>query len=172
VSLDESVALCRGVLGRPICHVATEVTPIPQRADALLAARLVGLAEGACTLATSYAQLREQFGKPIGSFQAIKHRCADMYLRAEMSAQLVALACLKIEAGAADAALQVAAARLKSAQSAYENGRAGIQVHGGLGFHAECDAHRFVKRAHVYDQIGGNLHAQARRVFAAQSPLW
>ncbi len=172
--LDDSLTLHRGRLSLAAakCWVPNAQAPIALRANALLAACLAGLADGACALATDYAKLREQFGKPIGTFQAIKHRCADMIVRAEISGHLVALACLKVEAGATDASLQVAAAKLKSAHSAHENGRAVIQVHGGLGYQSECDAHWFMKRAHVYDQAGGNMQAQAERVFAEASPLW
>jgi alkylation response protein AidB-like acyl-CoA dehydrogenase len=154
------------------CWVTSADEPIGLRANVLLAARLSGLAQGACELAAAYAKVREQFGKPIGSFQAIKHRCADMLLRCEASSHLTALACLKVEARAPGAELQVAAAKLKAAHAAHENGRAVIQVHGGLGFQAECDAHWFMKRAHVYDAAGGNMLAQASRVYAAPDPLW
>ncbi len=172
--LDNSLTLHRGQLRlADAAHWVPAVqSAIALRANTLLAARLAGLAEGACTLAADYAKMREQFGKPIGAFQAVKHRCADMLLRAEVSSHQVAFACLKLEAGAPDAALQVAAAKLRAANAAHENGRAAIQVHGGLGYHAECDAHWFMKRAHVYDQLGGNMQAQAELVFAADVPGW
>jgi alkylation response protein AidB-like acyl-CoA dehydrogenase len=173
-SLDDSLSLHRGRLSPEdaLCRVAAGTAPIALRAEALLAARLAGLAQGACVLATEYAKVREQFGKPIGSFQAIKHRCADMHVRAQTAGFLVALAALKVAQGSPDAALQVACAKLKAADAAHENGRAAIQVHGGIGFQAECDAHWFMKRAHVYDQAGGNMQVQAARAFAAPSPLW
>ncbi|MBW8753735.1 MAG: acyl-CoA dehydrogenase family protein [Sphingomonadales bacterium] len=171
-SLDDSLSLHRGTLTAASHWVDAAAAPIGLRADALLAARLAGLAEGACELATAYAKVREQFGKPIGSFQAVKHRCADMLLRAETSFYLAALACLKLGAGAPDAALQIAAAKLKASHAAHENGRAVIQIHGGLGFQSECDAHWFMKRAHVYDQAGGNMQAQADRLFGAPPPVW
>ena len=172
--LDDSLTLHRGSLAPTgaLHRIAASDAPIGLRANVLLAARLAGLAEAATTLAVEYAKVREQFGKPIGSFQAVKHRCADMALRAEAATHLAALACLKLEACAPDAALQVAAAKLKASHAAHENGRAAIQIHGGIGFHAECDAHWFMKRAHVYDQAGGNMDVQAQRVFKASSPLW
>ena len=172
--LDDSLTLHRGALSpsAALHCIGVDKAAIGQRANALLAARLAGLAEAATELAVAYAKVREQFGKPIGAFQAVKHRCADMALRAEAAGHLAAFACLKLEAGAPDAALQVAAAKLKAAHAAHENGRAAIQIHGGIGFHAECDAHWFMKRAHVYDQLGGNMDVQAQRVFGAPSPLW
>ena len=168
--LDDSLTLhsCRAVSGYAAWVNATEA-PLALRIDALIAARLTGLAEVAAALAADYAKLREQFGKPIGTFQAVKHRCADMLMRAEMSAQSTALACLKLQVGACDAAQAVAAARLKAAHAAHENGRAAIQIHGGIGFHAECDAHWTMKRAHVYDLAGGSMQVQADRLFLARA---
>jgi alkylation response protein AidB-like acyl-CoA dehydrogenase len=173
-SLDDSLTLHRGMLDvKQALHWTDAATkPLGARANLLLAARLTGLADAACALATEYAKQREQFGRPIGSFQAIKHRCADMALRAETSGYLTALAALKLGAGVPDAGTQVAMAKLKASDAARENGRAVIQIHGGLGFQSECDAHWFMKRANVYDQLGGDMYAQAREVFAASAPAW
>lgn len=172
--LDESVTLHVGQLDlhKPVCWVDTSEKPLTLRAQILLAARLVGMAEQACDLAVEYAKVREQFGNAIGSFQAIKHRCADMGVRARLSWYQTNLASLKIETGAKDTLLQVASAKLLAAEAASENGRAGIQIHGGIGFQAECDAHWFLKRAHLYDQAGGNMQVQTSRIIAEPSPLW
>jgi alkylation response protein AidB-like acyl-CoA dehydrogenase len=150
--------------------VPAETAPLAARAQVLLAAALVGLAEHACDLAVEYAKVREQFGKPIGSFQAIKHRCADMAVRQRLAWYQTSLACLKLENGAPDAALHVASAKLLAAEAAHENGRACVQIHGGIGFQAECDAHWFLKRARVYDQAGGDIDRQAAVVLAAPPP--
>jgi alkylation response protein AidB-like acyl-CoA dehydrogenase len=169
VCFDGSVSLVTGRLSisRPHLWVAAETAPLPARAQVLLAAALVGLAEQACDLAVDYAKVREQFGKPIGSFQAIKHRCADMAVRQRLAWYQTAMACLKLEAEAGDAALQVASAKLLAAEAAQENGRACVQIHGGIGFQAECDAHWFVKRARLFDQAGGDIEHQARVALAA-----
>lgn len=172
--LDDSVSLHSGELSldREIVWVCATQAPLPSRAKLLLAARLAGLAEHACELTVEYAKTRHQFGKPIGSFQAVKHRCADMSLRAQLAWFQTTFACLKLQAGAADAALQVAAAKLMAANAAHENGRAAIQMHGAIGFQSECDASWFMKRAHLYDQAGGGMLVQVRRVIAEPSPLW
>lgn len=172
--LDESVSMHEGrlFLDRSRCWVRAEEAPLARRAQVLLAARLVGLAGHACDLAVEYAKVREQHGKPIGSYQAVKHRCADMAVRVRLSWYQTNLASLKVQAGAADAALQVASAKLIAAQAAHENGRAGIQLHGAIGWQSECDAHWFLKRAFLYDQAGGAMSEQARRVIAEPSPLW
>jgi hypothetical protein len=171
--LDDSVALHAGKLAfrQPRLWVPAAQAPLAQRAQVLLAAGLVGLAEHACELAVEYAKVRQQFGKPIGAFQAVKHRCADMGVRWRLAWHQTSLAALKVQAGAPDAVLQAASAKLVAANAAHENGRAAIQVHGGIGFQSECDVHWFMKRAHLYDQLGGAMAAQARRIIAEPSPL-
>jgi alkylation response protein AidB-like acyl-CoA dehydrogenase len=166
---DESISLVSGslLLGQARHWVSAETAPLAARAQVLLAAALVGLAEHACDLAVEYAKVREQYGKPIGSFQAIKHRCADMAVRQRLAWYQTSLACLKLEAEAGDAALQVASAKLLAAEAAHENGRACVQIHGGIGFQAECDAHWFLKRARVFDQAGGDIGRQAAVVLGA-----
>jgi alkylation response protein AidB-like acyl-CoA dehydrogenase len=172
--LDDSVTLHAGLLAlrRPRHWVAAKQAPLALRAQILLAAGLVGLAWHACELTVSYAKTREQFGKPIGTFQTVKHRCADMALRARLSWYQTELACLKVQTSAHDAVLQTAAAKLLAAQAAHENGRAAVHLHGGLGFQSECDVHWFMKRAHLYDQAGGSMRTQACTVIAEPSPLW
>jgi alkylation response protein AidB-like acyl-CoA dehydrogenase len=127
------------------------------RADLLVSAQLLGLAEAALDVAVDYAKLRRQFGQAIGSFQAIKHRCADMKVRVKPLAALVTMAGLAVQEGHRDAALQVASARLLAARYAIENASAGIQIHGAMGFTAECDAHLFLLRSHMLEHIGGTI---------------
>lgn len=166
--IDESVRLHSGTLdlARARHWIENQKAPLGQRAQVLLAAALVGLAEHACDLTVEYAKVRKQFGQPIGAFQAVKHRCADMASRWRLAWYQTCLAALQVQAGTADATLNAASAKLLAAQAAHENGRAAIQLHGGIGFQSECDAHWFMKRAHLYDQIGGAVRAQARRVVA------
>ena len=172
--LDDSVTLHAGLLAarQPRHWVGAKQAPLALRAQILLAARLIGLAWHACDLTVNYAKTREQFGKPIGTFQAVKHRCADMALRARLGWYQTELACLKVQTSAHDAVLQTAAAKLLAAQAAHENGRNAVHLHGGLGFQSECDVHWFMKRAHLYDQAGGGMQAQTRNVIAEPSPLW
>lgn len=172
--LDDSVTMHAGTLDLHPSQLWVPATqaPLALRAKVLLAAALTGLAEHACDITVGYAKVRKQFGQPIGSFQAVKHRCADMALRSRLSWYQTSLACLKLSAGSADAKLQIAAAKLLAARAAHENSRAAIQMHGGIGYQAECDIHWFMKRAHIYDQAGGAMREQARQVIAEPSPLW
>lgn len=172
--VDESVTLATSLIefDKATSLVAPGTASLGLRLDVLLAASLAGLALGACELAVEYAKIREQFGKPIGSFQAIKHRCADMAVRQRLAWYQTCLGALKLQAGADDAGLQVASAMLLASEAARENGRACIQIHGGIGFQAECDAHWFLKRALVYDLAGGGEAVQADRIIAAPEPAW
>jgi alkylation response protein AidB-like acyl-CoA dehydrogenase len=134
------------------------------RDGALLTAALqVGHAAAALDLAVAYAKERHQFGQPIGSFQAIKHMCADMLVRAEVARAAVhAAACLtdapdvarsEAEATGCDPrqllARSIAGAKLLADEAALANARASIQVHGGMGFTWEVPLHLYLKRALV-----------------------
>ncbi|WP_163025836.1 acyl-CoA dehydrogenase family protein [Chachezhania antarctica] len=115
----------------------------------LCAAQLLGIATGARDLAVDYAMTREQFGRPIGSFQAIKHHCADMAIGVEMLSAQLDMAAIAARDGADDAAFQIAALACLAPRIALENARTGIQIHGGIGFSAEADAQLYLKQAHV-----------------------
>jgi alkylation response protein AidB-like acyl-CoA dehydrogenase len=119
----------------------------------LTAAAAVGLAAAAVDLATSYAKERMQFGRPIGSFQAIKHLIADAHADTEVARAAVHSAAVEIDetAPAAAIARAVAGARLLASRAAARATRACIQVHGGMGYTWEVDAHLLLKRALVLD---------------------
>lgn len=129
----------------------------------LTAALQVGHAARTLELAVAYAKERHQFGKPIGSFQAVKHMCADMLVRAEVARAAVhAAACLADApdvlvseadaAGATPAAFlrrSAAGAKLLADEAAVANARAAIQVHGGMGYTWEVPLHLHLKRSHL-----------------------
>jgi alkylation response protein AidB-like acyl-CoA dehydrogenase len=143
---------------------------LAERAQLLVAAYLLGLADGALATAVDYAKLRQQFGQPIGGFQAVKHRCADMKCRVARREAQIAMAALALREQRAEAALQVAAARHLAAPYALENAAACIQIHGGMGFTAECDAHLFLLRAHVMRSIGPQDEDLERQLTGAPLP--
>jgi hypothetical protein len=127
------------------------------------AALQVGHAAETLDLAVAYAKEREQFGKPIGSFQAVKHMCADMLVRAEVARAAVhAAACLadapdvlEAEADAAGTTpiawqqRAAAGAKLLADEAAITNARVAIQVHGGMGYTWEVPLHLHLKRSRV-----------------------
>jgi alkylation response protein AidB-like acyl-CoA dehydrogenase len=129
----------------------------------LTAALQVGHAAAVLELAVAYAKERQQFGKPIGSFQAVKHMCADMLVRSEVArAGVHAAACLAdapdvvaAEAAAAGCTAgqmlerSVTGAKLLADEAAVANARASIQIHGGMGFTWEVPLHLHLKRARV-----------------------
>jgi alkylation response protein AidB-like acyl-CoA dehydrogenase len=122
-------------------------------AHLLLAAMLCGLLETTCEMAAGYARTRVQFGRPIGAFQAIKHRCADIALATELCWSQTLQAVEALQSGAADAEFQVLTAKLLAGEEALKAARFNIQAHGGMGFTDEVDAHRLMKRAHVLHQL-------------------
>lgn len=125
----------------------------------LTAAMLVGQAEAARDAAVTHARTREQFGRPIGVHQAVKHPVAEMAVRCEAASSLLLLAALAVRDGRTDAVFQVAAAKRTAVLAAVENARADVQVHGGMGFTWDNDAHLFLTRAHLLDQLFGGRHA-------------
>lgn len=130
----------------------------------LISALMAGAAAGAAALAIDCAGTREQFGRPIGAFQAVKHRCADMGIAGFAAEAQVALAAASLDEGAPGASLHLAAAAIQARKAARANGQGVIQVHGGMGFTEECHAHRFFKRAHLLGMILGNADPLIERL--------
>ena len=118
-------------------------------------ALLVGMAAATVDMAVAYAKQREQFGRPIGSFQAVKHLCADMLMRAELARAAVHAAAVTIDQPeVGDAERAAAGAALLAAEAAQANGKTCIQVHGGMGFTWEVPAHLYMMRSRV---VSGSL---------------
>lgn len=148
-TIDLSTAQCR--LAASTCD-KTAGAPAPLHVQLLAAAYAVGCAEAARDMAADYAKLREQFERPIGWFQALKHICSDMAVRTAVARSQLYFAASALDAGS-DAPFHVAAARRLAGQAALDNGRANIQVHGGIGMTDEASAHLCLKRAHLLDFI-------------------
>ncbi|XVQ08253.1 acyl-CoA dehydrogenase family protein [Spirillospora sp. CA-255316] len=142
------------------------------RATVLTAALQVGVAQGALDLAVAYAKEREQFGRPIGSFQAVKHLLAEALVRVDLARPAVWTAALSLggdgggdpEAGEAGEA--VATAKILADDAASSNGRCCVQVHGGMGFTWEVTAHLYLKRAWLLETAGGRAGDHASRLAA------
>jgi alkylation response protein AidB-like acyl-CoA dehydrogenase len=133
----------------------------------LTAALQVGLAARLTELAVEYAKQREQFGRPIGSFQAVKHICADMFVRTELARASLHFAAVTIDDPEVDDARRaVAGAKLLADEAAGTNGRACIQVHGGMGFTWEVPVHFFAKRAWLHATEFGTADEHAEDLAA------
>jgi len=137
-------------------------------ASALTAALLVGIASAETDLAVAYAKERQQFGRAIGSFQAVKHICADMLTRAEVARAAVYATGVHLDGnGDGDTARAVTGAMLLASEAAFANGKACVQVHGGMGFTWEIDAHLYLKRAAALIALHGGADARAEEMAAA-----
>jgi alkylation response protein AidB-like acyl-CoA dehydrogenase len=160
-TLWSSRLLEAGPLGKPLA----ETDPAQAlRLRLIDAAALAGLAQAALEMAVSYAGLREQFGRPIGSFQAVKHRCADMALCARRASDQVIFAALAMDDDRDDAPLQVESAFFVAGSAAIDNAVSNIQIHGAIGFSDEAAPHRLLKRARLLVEIAGGLEAALERV--------
>ncbi|MFI0827757.1 acyl-CoA dehydrogenase family protein [Streptomyces roseolus] len=138
-------------------------------ACAALAAEQVGAAARCLELTVAYAGERVQFGRPIGSFQAVKHRLADAYVRVESARSAALGAAFAAADGAHGPELTRLAATAKSVCSEAFSEVAGemIQLHGGIGITWEHDAHRYFKRAHGSSRLFGPPHWHRARLAAA-----
>lgn len=152
------------------CSVLTRdsatATALRCAATVLACAEAVGGIERTLTMSVEYAKVRHQFGKPIGSFQAVKHRCADMAVRAEIARSVTIYAALSVRDGTEDAEFQVAVAKALCGNAYLQSSADNVQNHGGMGFTWECDAHLYVKRARSFDQTLGSRSAQLDRLVA------
>ena len=133
-------------------------------AATLYAAEAAAVAGWCCqTAADQYARTRHQFGRPIGSFQAVKHLCAGMLCRAERAAALAWDAARAADEAPDEHPLAAAAAAALALDAAVDNAKDCIQVLGGIGFTWEHDAHLYLRRALALRQLLGGSAAWRRR---------
>jgi len=118
-------------------------------------AMLVGIAEAALDLIVEYAKVRETFGRKIGSWQAVRHPCADMAIRVEAARSQLWFAAAAIKEGRGDGAAHLHAAKHLANQAALANADATIQLHGGIGVTDEHNAHLLLKHAMLLARIFG-----------------
>ena len=128
------------------------------RASLLISAYLAGIAEATCAQSVAYVTDREQFGQPVGAFQAVKHRCADMATRAAAAVSQTHVAAIAL-CDHRDIELHVPSARLVAIDAAVSNAQVNVQNHGGIGFTWEHTAHRYVTRARVVSTMLGGRRA-------------
>lgn len=160
--IDETVHFCEA--RTPVERARADHVDLGLAARLLVAALLCGLLDATRDMAANQARTRVQFGRPIGAFQAIKHRCADIALAAELCWSQTLLAADALANGAGDAEFHVLAAGLLAGEEALKAARFNIQAHGAMGFTDEVDAHRLLKRAHVLQQLFGDARAVPSRL--------
>lgn len=123
------------------------------------AAMLVGIAEASLDLIVEYARLRETFGRKIGSWQAVRHPCADMAVRAEAARSQLWFAAAALKEGRGDAQAHIDAAKFCANQAALANTDTSIQLHGGIGVTDEHDCHLLLKHAMLLSRLFGGKRA-------------
>lgn len=140
----------------------SDATRLRLEGAALVAGQQLGVAEATLELANAYAKGREQFGQPIGSFQAVKHLLADMFVRQEVArAAAYAAGATLDDPAVGDVQRAVSTAKLTAGEAAMKNARTCIQVHGGMGYTWEVPAHYYLKRAWLFDALFGSTEDHA-----------
>jgi alkylation response protein AidB-like acyl-CoA dehydrogenase len=129
-----------------------------------LAAEQVGGAQACLDAAVEYAKVRVQFGRPIGAFQAIKHKCADMLLRVEAARSAARHAAAVAAAEPAELPMAAALAAAYCADAYTYVAKENLQIHGGIGYTWEHDAHLHLRRAKSSEQLFGSPAAHRARV--------
>src|SRR5205085_12534696 len=143
---------------------ADAATDLLDRAAAAYAAELLGASARVLEMAADYAKERVQFGKPIGSFQAVKHRCADMLVDVEGMRSAVYHAAWCIAADHPDASVAASTAKVWCSDAARRVMASGLQVHGGIGFTWEHDLHLYLKRCQLDEVSFGDAAFHRERL--------
>ncbi len=170
-TLDQTRRLAR----LEFSSVPARLIGAPGDADAILnrtldvaaiaqAAEQLGGAQRALDMAVSYAKIRHQFGRPIGSFQAIKHRCADLLLEVESLRSAVGYAAAAVAEDSAEVPVVAALVKALASDTYFHVAAENIQIHGGIGFTWEHDAHLYFKRAKACELFLGDASYHRERL--------
>lgn len=138
-----------------------EPARLAERAAVAVACDSLGIAEAMLAATVDYVKVRHQFDRPIGSFQAVKHACADMLVRCRVARQLVDAAVADVAAGV-DASASAAMAKSYACESAVEVAGKAMQLHGGIGYTWESGVHVYLKRAALNRSLFGSPRAHRR----------
>jgi alkylation response protein AidB-like acyl-CoA dehydrogenase len=137
---------------------SSESARLAREGTVLTAAMQLGVAEATTEMSVAYAGTREQFDRPIGKFQAVKHLCADSFVRQELARGAVYGAAATLEHPEVGEENRASSgAKINAGEAAMKNARTCIQVHGGMGFTWEVPAHFFLKRAWVLENSFGTI---------------
>ena len=132
------------------------VRRLHERAAVAIACDSLGLSEAMLAATVAYAKVRSQFGRPIGSFQAVKHACADMQVAIAVSRQLVSAAVEAVAEDRPDAGVAVAMAKSYTCSAAVDVVGKAMQLHGGIGYTWESGIHVYLKRAALNRSLFGS----------------
>ena len=153
-------------LGDPGSRTAMALGRAIEEATAMLAVEIVGASQAILDVTLDYAKHREQFGVPIGSFQAIKHKFADMLIALERARATAYFAALCVAEDDPRRAIAVATAKAAAGDCQRRFGKEGIQILGGIGYTWEHDMHLYVRRVKTDAQLLGTAHEHRRRIAA------
>jgi alkylation response protein AidB-like acyl-CoA dehydrogenase len=162
VTLDEVTVDADRVLGPPGPATADALRKAIRTATMTMAVEAVGTAQQAFDVSLAYAKEREQFGVPIGSFQAIKHKLTDLFVLLERAQALGYFAALTIAEDDERATISTSMAKAAAGDAAQRLAKEGIQLHGGIGYTWEHDMHLYVRRLQSSTNLfgGPSLHRQ------------
>jgi alkylation response protein AidB-like acyl-CoA dehydrogenase len=136
------------------------------RAAVAVACDSLGVSEAMLAATVAYAKVREQFGRPIGSFQAVKHACADMLVKLRLARELVAQAVEAVASDAPEASVAASMAKAYACGAAVDLAGKAMQLHGGIGYTWESGIHVYLKRAALNRALFGSPAAHRRRLAA------
>jgi alkylation response protein AidB-like acyl-CoA dehydrogenase len=142
----------------------TPLARVIDRATVALCAEMCGAAQRVLEMTTEYAKIRVAFGKPIGSYQGVKHRAADMLVDVENAKSLTYYAAWAVDENATEAPLAASMAKAYVSDAYRRVAGAGIQLHGGIGFTWEHDLHLYFKRAKASEFTFGDANYHRERV--------
>jgi alkylation response protein AidB-like acyl-CoA dehydrogenase len=140
------------------------VSRLLDRASVAIACDSLGLSEAMLSATVGYAKVRQQFGQPIGSFQAVKHACADMLVSISVSRQLVGEAVRAVAEDRPDADVAAAMAKSYACGTAVDVVGKAMQLHGGIGYTWESGIHIYLKRAALNRSLFGSPSAHRKRL--------
>lgn len=169
-SVDPARRLTEVTAGSPAEPPSSPAEPVEAHraldlAALACAAQLVGLGEAMLDRTVDYARARRQFGREIGSYQALKHRLADVRIALDFARPLVWVAALSVDSP--DRARDVSAAKVASAEAAWTSARAALQVHGAVGYTAELDLSLWLLKTRALVAAWGTTAYHRGRVLAA-----
>jgi alkylation response protein AidB-like acyl-CoA dehydrogenase len=134
------------------------------RAAVAVACDSLGIAGAMLDATVAYVAIREQFGRPVGSFQAVKHACADMLVQVTVARALVRIAADEVAAGQPDAGAAVSRAKAYAGDAAVAVAGSAMQLHGGIGYTWESRIHAHLKRAMLDRSLFGAPALHRRRL--------
>ena len=158
---SEATRVCKATIGQKLWAGTID------RAGLAISAQLIGLAQRMLDLGVDHAAQRKQFGKPIGSFQAVKHHMADVAVKVEFAEPVVHRAAYALAQDDPRAPVYVSQARLAAGEAALLAARKSIQVHGAMGYTWEADLQMFMKRAWALNATWGDSKFHKARLAAA-----